>query len=142
MRKEIIIAIVFGVILGLGVAGFMIFNLKRAGVKNTKTLNTAGPSPVVENKTVVLQPLEISEPSNNALFNTNSIKIKGKASKGSLIIAQSAIKDLAFKNEKQDFEIDFPLALGENKITVAAYTSENTTVPQVRLLNIYYLDEQ
>ncbi len=142
MRKEVIVAIVFGVILGLGVATFLIFNLKRAETKSSKTLNTVGPSPVVKNKNVELQPLEISEPEDNAIFDTDKIKLKGKAATKSLIIVQSALKELVFKNEKRDFSVDFPLALGENKITVAAYTADNTSTPQVKVLNVYYLDEQ
>lgn len=142
MRKEIIVAIVFGVILGLGVATFMIFNLKRVENKNTQTLNTTGPSPVLKKSNIQLQPLEILEPSNNALFDSRNIKIKGKVSKESLIIVQSAIKEIVLKSEKENFEIDFPLALGENKITIAAYTADNASTPQVKLLNVYYLDEQ
>ena len=142
MRKEIIVAIVFGVVLGLGVATFIIFNLRRAETKNIQTLNTAGPSPVVKSNNSKIQPLEVSTPFDNALFDSKNIKIKGKASKESLIVVQSAIKEVVFKNEKEDFEIDFPLALGENKITVAAYTVDNTSTPQVKLLNVYYLDEK
>ncbi len=142
MRKEIIVAIVFGVALGLTVAVFMIFNLKKAETKIGNSLAKIGPTQAVKSMVTDLQPLEIAEPKDNAIFDGTKIKIKGKAPKEALIIIQSPIKELIFKNKNQDFEVDFPIALGENKITVAAYSAGNNSTPQVRSLNIYYLDEQ
>src|SRR5690606_31683487 len=85
------------------------------------------------------QVLEISEPKSQSIVNTNKITIKGKAEKNSLIVIQSPINNTVFKSENQDFSATVPLALGENVISVNAYSG--TSTQQEMTLQIYYVQE-
>ncbi len=141
MKKEIGIAIFFGVVLGLLVAIFMIVNFwgrggQRQGIEGVSL------SPAPKTKEVQIKPLVITQPTDGSITNVNSVTIKGKADKNQLIVIQSPIKDTLFNNAKEDFSVNFPLALGENVITISAYAKKSQSIPQVKTLRIYYLDEE
>lgn len=141
MKKETIAAISFGILLGVVGAFVMISKAKQIGsgktsINNSKT-NTASSAAKLEIKS-----LEVKSPTNQSRSNKNSTTIKGKTNKNSLILIQSPIKELAFKNVKEDFSTSFPLALGENIITVTVYPKDPQIPPQQKVLKVYYLDEQ
>ncbi len=141
MKKEIVVAIVFGVVLGLIVAVIMIIKLRQLeGKKNGPFSNEAQISPEVKN-TAQIQQLVITQPSDGTIVGQNSVTIKGKASKNSLIVVESAIKDQAFKNDKGDFSIDFPLARGENVIDIAVYPQNSQLSSQKKTVKVYWLKE-
>lgn len=142
MKKETVIAISLGVVFGLLVAVLMIFKTKENAMEKTKTVTSNHITPTVSLKNTTLQNLEITEPADGVMVNQKSITIKGKANKNSLFVVQSPIKDLVFKNEKEQFSFDFPLALGENVIKISVYPESDQLRPQERQLRIYYLDEQ
>lgn len=142
MKKETIIAIFLGVVFGLLVAALMIFKTKETALEKTKTVTSNHITPTVSLKNTNLQNLEISEPVDGALVNKKSITIKGRASKDSLFVVQSPIKDLVFKNEKEQFSFEFPLALGENVIKISVYPASSQLRTQEKDLRVYYLDEQ
>src|SRR3989304_9895283 len=102
MKKEIIVAIVFGVLLGLIVAVVMVVRVRQFGGEN-KLPGQNQVNPKVTAKNSQLQPLEITTPANDTITDTNKITIKGKALKNSLIVVESPINDLTFKNDKEDF---------------------------------------
>jgi hypothetical protein len=141
MRKETIIAIVMGILLGVGI-GFVVLFQSRKGdeakvipvsgdTENTKIVKTSTP----QGQAI----LEISEPKNKVVVNTNKITIKGAADKNSLIVIQSPITNTVFKTEKIDFTSSVPLALGENTISISAYSDSST--PQEMTLQVYYIKE-
>ncbi len=140
MRKEIIIAIVFGVLLGLIVAVVMVVRVRQFGGQNQIGAGNQV-TPKVTAKNSQLQPLEITSPAQDNITDKKTITIKGKALKQSLIVVESPIKDLALKNEKEDFSISFPLSLGENIISVTAYPKDPKLNSQTSTLRVYYLTE-
>ena len=144
MKKETIIAIILGLGLGTVVAFFLIFKTQENKIENTKTIsNSLKITPKALSKSAIsLQPLEIKEPENNALVSEDSINIQGKTLKDSLIIIQSPIKEISLANKEENFSVDFPLAIGENTITVTVYDKNSQVGPQIRELKIYYLNEQ
>lgn len=140
MKKEIIVAIVFGVLLGLVVAVLMVLRVRQSGGQNKiPTENQVTPKVMAKNSQ--LQPLEITSPATDNITNKNTITIKGKALKDSLIVVESPIKDLAIKNSKEDFSISFPLSLGENIISITAYPKNTKLNLQTNTLKVYYLTE-
>jgi hypothetical protein len=144
MKKETSIAVIFGIILGVIVAFFVIFQNKENRMNKNKPLNISSkitPTTKPSNLATIV-PLQLTEPSDNAITNKNNIKIKGKVNKDSLIIFQSPIKDLIVKNDKEDFSIDFPLALGENVIRITVYPKDKTLSSFQKELKVFYLDEQ
>ncbi len=140
MRREIIIAIVFGVLLGLIVAVVMVVRVRQFGGQNQIGAGNQV-TPKVTAKNSQLQPLEIISPAQDNITDKKTITIKGKALKQSLIVVESPIKDLALKNEKEDFSISFPLSLGENIISVTAYPKDPKLNSQTSTLRVYYLTE-
>mgnify|MGYP000431804071 CR=1 FL=1 len=143
MKKENIIAIILGFVFGLIFAIFILFGLSQIQLKKEKIL-------VSEKKTITISPIKknnldlliIDSPKNNIIVNYSQINIKGSASKDSLIVVQSPIKDLAFQNKDKKFKFDFPLVLGENVIKIVAYPKVSNIKIQEKTLFIYYLPDE
>ncbi|EKE14389.1 MAG: hypothetical protein ACD_12C00531G0001 [uncultured bacterium] len=89
-----------------------------------------------------IQTFELSEPADNAIFEKDIIRFKGTAAKNSLIIIQSPIKDLVVKNTQGKFDLEFPLALGENSIKIVVYPKEKQFRPQEKFIKVYYIDSE
>lgn len=144
MKKETIIAIVFGIILGGVVAFFIIFKNKDFELTKNKAI---APKEILNEQVVApsittFQPLAIDSPADSIITDKNSVTITGKVEKGSLLVLQSPINDDVEVADKGNFAISFPLALGENSITVVAYPKNNNLRPQEKNLKVYYLDSQ
>lgn len=142
MKKETIIAIIFGVIIGGTAAFLLITRTNEKEIEKTKPVApiknlTSTPSITKEE----FQPLEILQPKPVAIAEDKKISIKGKASKDGLVVIQSPIKEIVFKNSKTQFSIDFPLALGENIIKITVYPVNKQFNPQEKELKIYYLEQ-
>lgn len=145
MKKETIIAIILGLGLGAAVAVFLIFQTEQKKIENTKTIANnlkITPTSVQAKNNQNFQPLEIVSPEDMNITGKDSITIKGKAVKNSLVVIQSQTKVITFENGKEDFSVNFPLILGENVINITAYNKKLQLEPQTKELKIYYLDEQ
>ena len=139
MKKETILATVFGVLLGLIVAVILILVLRPSGKERIERTKSTLTPKISKNSN--LMPLEIKDPSDRKISEDNTIKITGKAKKGSLIIIESAVSQEVLINKQESFNIDFPLTRGENLITIRAYVDKTQTVPQIKTLKVYYLNE-
>lgn len=143
MKKETVIAIFFGVVFGALVALILLAKNKELQLTKTKTIAPTEKIEKLSKKAVVnLKSLEILEPQDGSIFKAKTVTVKGKADKDALIIIQSPIKDVVLKNEKKEFSVTFPLALGENVIKITAYSKDTQAKPQKKELYIYNLDEQ
>lgn len=142
MKKETVTAIFFGLIFG-GIVAVLI-SLKSKDLELSKNKVISPPKENSSSNLVMkeIQPLEIIEPANNAIFEKNTIHFKGTAVKNSLIVIQSPIKDLTVKNTEGKFDLEFPLALGENSIKVVVYPIEKQFRPQEKNMKIYYIDSE
>lgn len=143
MKKETITAIFLGLLFGGVMAVFISLKSKDIELSKNKVI-----APQKEKSSTNLagglemQPLEISEPANNAIFEKDIIRFKGTAAKDSLIVIQSPIKDLAVKNTQGKFDLEFPLALGENSIKIVVYPQEKQFRPQEKYMKVYYIDSE
>ncbi|MFN4212489.1 MAG: hypothetical protein ACK4FL_00815 [Microgenomates group bacterium] len=143
MKKETIIAVIFGIFLGGLLAIIIITKNKQSQLEKNKTIApTEKPAMVQKQSQPKFQPLEIVEPASGVIISTNKVNISAKVTKNSLVIIQSPIKDSVFKVEKDQFSVSFPLALGENVIRVAVYPQDKKLPPQEKELRVYYLKEQ
>ncbi len=143
MKKEIIVAIVLGIVFGLIVAGIMVFKTINFGSRKGQAVgNSPSISPALNSDLNKIKVLEISEPQDQQLFDKKTIKIKGRADRDDLIVVSSQGTDLTFRNKKEDFSVDFPLILGENTILVTVYPKNSQISTQEKSLIVYYLDEQ
>lgn len=139
MKKEVGLAIFFGVGLGLFVAFLMVFQIRK--IQPTETVVT--PSPMVRLKEEkALSTLQISEPKPDSITSSKSVTIKGKAEKNALIVAQSPLNESITKTTGDSFSLPFDLAIGENIINVTMYPATTSARIQQKTVKVYYLDEQ
>lgn len=146
MNKESIIAVAMGLVLGIGVAfGAVYYTVNKQKQTNTAILQGSGSSssaslkPNVAPPTVtVLQSLEITSPVSGSITQEKTVIIKGTAGPKTLIIVQSPIKTQTQTIEKSTFSLDFPLAQGENTISISAY-HKGAVIPVQKKLYIYRL---
>ncbi len=141
MKKEALFAIFFGILLGLGVAVFMVWRI-RGTESPAKQIASVSPTPAVRKETgIVDNTLQIKSPANGAIVKSNSITLKGAVQKHSTVIVQSPLTEKVVKITKDTFDIPFTLAVGENIILVAAYPDDKTVRPQQKTITVYYLKE-
>lgn len=148
MTRESIIAIVLGLVLGVVVAlAAVVYTVNVQKKQNTdmqQGTNEASPASTLVSVTIpptvtVLRSLEIIAPQSGSTSQDKTATIKGTAGANTLLILQSPIKTQSLKTDKDAFSIDFPLALGENVITVSAY-HEGSVLPVQKKLYIYRLN--
>lgn len=143
MKKETVIAIFFGLLFGGVVAVFI--SLKSRDIELSKNKVIAPPKEKVLSANLTeaeIQPLVLTEPANDAIFEKNIIRFKGTAAKDSLIVIQSPIKDLIVKNTQEKFDLEFPLALGENSIKMVVYPKEKQFRSQEKFIKVYFIDSE
>lgn len=143
MKKEGILAVIFGIFFGGLLGLFLVFQTNQNQLLKNKVISSNQQNnQLVLQKNEIFQPLEINEPNNKTIVNTNNINISGKAQKDSLIVIQSPIKDEVFKNDKTEFKINFPLVRGENVIKIVVYPKNKQFNIQEKNIKIYYLEEE
>lgn len=143
MKKETLVAVFLGLLFGGAMAIFISLKSKEIELSTNKVI--APPKDSISNPSLTgieIQPLELSEPANNAIFEKNTIRFKGTAIKDSLIVIQSPIKELVFKNTQGKFDLEFPLALGENSIKIVVYPKEKQFRNQEKFIKVYYIDSE
>ncbi|KKQ02218.1 MAG: hypothetical protein US11_C0001G0177 [Candidatus Roizmanbacteria bacterium GW2011_GWA2_36_23] len=140
MKKETLTAVIFGIILGSLLGFFLIVKSKARSLKNTKTFSPKiSITPSAKSMNSEFQFLEIEQPESGTITDKNTIKVKGKAPKSSLIVIQTQIKELIIKNDKGEFSFDIPLALGENIIHISMYPKDAQIRSQEKELKVYNL---
>ncbi|MCL4364516.1 hypothetical protein M1328_04740 [Patescibacteria group bacterium] len=143
MKKEALFAIFLGIAFG-GVLGlFLISKNKELQLNANKVIAPTGTdlrSPSQNDNN--FQQLDISQPNDGAIVSQDSVTIKGSTTPNSLIVIQSPVKDMVFNNDKVQFQVDFPLVLGENVIKVTTYPKNKDLNVQEKAFKVYYLQEQ
>lgn len=137
MKKETLVAIGLGGILGMASALIIIFSIKEKNIKAKKVI-TPKITPTIKLSFPKIQPLTIIEPQSEYLTKKDLVTIKGKGGKGSLVIIQSQTTEKVVKLTGNNFSLDFPLSLGENLIKITSYQKNNV---EEKNLKIYYLKE-
>jgi len=123
MRKEVMIAIAVGLILGI-IFTFGVYTANQA-VKEKKTAttakviqNTPAPSPATG--------LIIDEPENNLVVNQTPLKIAGRtAPKATLVIYSEDNETFTQADEQGLFSANLVLTAGSNRIIVKSIDEEN-----------------
>jgi len=143
MKKETLVAIFLGLLFGGIVAVAISFKSKEIELAKNKIIAPPKEKIVSPNLSgTELQPLELTEPADKAIFENNTVHLKGRAAKGSLIVVQSPIKDLIISNKQEKFDLEFPLALGENSIKIVVYPKEKQFRPQEKSIKVYFIDSE
>lgn len=142
MNKETLIAVLLGGFLGILVAGFMVLKTRKGEQLKVVPITTSKITP--RQSTIPLRDsiFEITEPEDNIITDTKSITIKGKSVKGTLLVIQSPVSLKTMKTDKEDFSVDFPLALGENNIHISSYEPDSKGAVREKQLKVFYLTEK
>jgi len=143
MKKETMVAIFLGLLFGGVVAVFISFKSKDIELAKNKVI--APPPDKVSSPNsseIELRSLELTEPADRAIVENNTVRLKGTALKDSLIVIQSPIKNLIVSNKQEKFDLEFPLALGENSIKIVVYPKEKQFRPQEKFMKIYFIDSE
>lgn len=127
MRKEILLAIIVGVIVGLGIT-FGLYLVRerfqpRQTLEQLASLGQEGtePSPTMEGALIIQQPR------NNLYTQDSFTRIVGRSSPNSyiVILAEDA-EYLTTADQDGDFSQEIELAAGGNRVTVLSTTPEGT----------------
>jgi len=126
MRKEVILAIVGGVALGLLVIGGLWWTNK----------TTTGENPIVPSPTPLITqaptltpalslPLEIINPENESIIEEEEITLEGKTIPGSVVVVIYPEGENIVEADKEgNFETEITLVGGANEIKITAYDEE------------------
>lgn len=144
MKKETSFAVFLGIFLGLVLGLFLIFKNKQFQLEKTKALTpkTKVTPTAISAKDKTLEFFSLESPSSGTVIDSDEISIQGKASKGTTIIVQSPSSQIVNQVTEDGFKIDFPLALGENVISITAYPKDAQIRPVEKQIKIYYLQNQ
>jgi hypothetical protein len=137
MRKEVLIAIAIGFLVGILIA-YGVYTANRA-VKQTETqtknsiLSSAAPSPITQNEFM----LNINEPENNLVFNTPQATISGQTEpEATVAIISEEQEELITADSQGFFSSSINLISGVNEIKVI--TIKKTGEQQEKILNLVY----
>jgi len=140
MKKEILIAIIIGFILGL-VITFGIWTANKSLQENSQTQTTG----VKESQPIVTETsteegqisLVISSPENNALVNQEKIEIVGQtAAQATVIILYEEDEEVFQADENGEFSQEITLVGGANEIKITAFDDEGNEANKI--LNLVY----
>jgi uncharacterized membrane protein YciS (DUF1049 family) len=107
MKKETLIAVIFGVGLGILLALFFVLRSKENQLTKAKPISNLTKTITPKLKLIEAPTLELTAPADKQVVASNTIKIQGKANKNALIIINSPIKELVFKNDKENLALIF-----------------------------------
>ena len=140
MKKEILIAILIGFILGL-VITFGIWTANKSLQENTQTQNDE----VNDSKPIVTEPVDedekisltISSPENNSLINQVKIEIIGKTTAlATVVILYEEGEEIFQADEKGEFNQEITLVGGANEFKITAVDEEGNETNKI--LNLVY----
>ncbi len=142
MKKETIFAIILGVAAGVGVAFFMVLKARESQIQKAKPISTINLTPSVAIQNTQITNLEVSEPETGFITSSKAVTIKGKATKNSLLVVQSPIKNIVQELKADNFTINsFPLAQGENVIHLTVYPKNPQFASQEKEIRVYLIEE-
>ena len=139
MKKEILIAIIIGFVLGL-VITFGIWTANKSLKEGATQQEIAEekeseitPTPTQQEKL----PLTITSPENNALVNQEKLEIVGKTSpKAVVAISYEEGEKIMEADENGNFSVEITLVGGGNEISISAFDTEGNEVN--KSLNLVY----
>lgn len=127
MRKEVVFAIIIGLILGLVILyGVQLAN--RSAKQAAATVTAPTPGETLAPTPTITAGLTVTSPSDHAVVNTSLIKITGKTTPDASVAIYSSEDDTLVTADKDgNFESDLELTGGENIITLTALKPDQTT---------------
>ena len=130
MRKEVLLAVIFGVILG----GVILYGINLANESATDLSNedkTSAATTPVATPTLTQKSLSIVSPQNPSVTSDKLIPLPGRATPASNIAIISEIDDLIIETSPAGtFSAQINLISGENTVAVTEVKNDNTTITE------------
>lgn len=143
MKKEILIAIVIGFVLGLIITfGIWTANKSLKNESSTQKIATTENEPIAtsdssKNKEEEKIFLKILSPDDNSLVNQNKVKITGKTlANVNVVIISEENENILQSDEQGQFNQEISLISGFNEIKISALDNEGNEVQKT--LNLVY----
>jgi hypothetical protein len=131
-KKEIIIAVLVGLVTGLAFSYLLYFLNKKPLISEKKlpAVKVTSTLPFATNETAKpktgVNHLVIKSPLNGTLVSEAGLTISGEAPKNSTIILFSENEEKVLElNNKENFQIETELTSGENQLTITAILKNN-----------------
>ena len=141
MKRDVVIAVVIGFIVGAGSAVFIVNlpSLIKRGIPSQITINNPTPSPAQMTRNPYL--LEITSPQNEDLASSKNITLSGKTNPGATLVLDTE-QDNYVKEASSDGNFSFALNLheGTNKLFITAYNEIGET--ETKTITVYYTVEK
>ena len=141
MKKDIVIALIVGLVLG-GATAITIVNLPTMIKKPQKpeigeTVPTAIPTPISSGQLELV----INQPVDEAIVSTKSLNVSGKTNGGKTVVLETDL-EIETKESSPNGSFSFPVNLteGTNNILVTAYNENNQS--ETKTLTIFYTSEK
>lgn len=135
MKKEVLLAIIIGITLGLIIMAGVKFNsLKSIITGNEKQTTIADAVSPVPTSTITPTPesnltISILSPENESIIETSSVELTGKTSPLSTVVIIAEEDEIILQSGAQgEFETSVDLIGGENIIEITAYDSKGGEV--------------
>lgn len=138
MRKEIFLAIVVGIIVGLGIT-FGLFILRQRFLPNqtAREIEDSRQQVAAPTPTSLTSQLVIQQPNNNLLTKDSTVQVVGKSWPNSYITILAADEEyITVTDDDGDFSQEVELELGGNRLTVIA-TSQQGEQEELVLSLVY-----
>ena len=140
MKKEILIAIIIGFVLGLVITfGIWTANksLKEGVTQNQQEEVAKNETNTTPTQTEEKLPLTIISPENNALLNQEKLEIVGKTSPEAVVaISYEEGEKIIEADEKGDFKGEITLIGGGNEVIISVFDSQGNEVSKT--LNLVF----
>jgi len=146
MKKEVILAITIGILLGFGLMGIIWVknqsgqSLFSGSQKNEVKSEDIAPSPPsdkeITTKPVAAEPtLEILEPKNEAVVNKENLVIKGKTNPlATVVVIWEEGEDILVADDNGLFETEISLVGGPNEVEITAYSQEGEEAKEILIV--------
>lgn len=140
MKKESLIAVFLGIAAGIGIALWVVKGARQSNDNSKKVVDESQITPSITVSNFVTEPLLISSPEDGSVVESDTVTIKGRAPKGSLLIIQSSSDEVIVEHEEENFSEELALTAGANEIVITSYTKN--TVPEIKSMIVYYPGEE
>lgn len=129
MRKEVLYAVIFGIILG----GIILYGIRLAN-NSVNLLPAPDDTASVSAGTTTeppSQPFQITTPQNHAVFTEKTLTLSGRGEPGTNLAIVTELDDLLIEvTPEGSFSAQINLVGGENTLTITALLSDRTTTTQ------------
>ncbi|MBI2268532.1 MAG: hypothetical protein HYU80_03795 [Candidatus Blackburnbacteria bacterium] len=132
MRKELLFAILIGVIIGLAIA-FGIWRANKAFLpqRSKEAVQIPSISPEQQEEKIKTSQLVITAPENNLVVSTERVTVEGTAIPGSSVVITANAGELIAETQADgSFKEEIELLGGANEVKVAAYDKDGNKSEQ------------